>query len=75
MIYQLSTLKTVTLISIFRKGPKFLSSDVTDGMAELDISGSGHTFSKVEIEPRNPKLNMELQYKGIYNPAIVFKLS
>ncbi len=68
MNQRLCILKTGTLFSIFRKGPKFLSSDVTDGMAELDISGSGHTFSKVDIEPRNPKLNMELQYKGIHNP-------
>jgi hypothetical protein len=51
----------------FRKGPKFTNSpnDVTDGKeTDLDIAGSGHSFSKVEIEPRNPNLKMELQYKG-----------
>jgi hypothetical protein len=35
-------------------------------MTELDISGSGHSFSKVEIEPRSPKLKMKLEFQGKY---------
>ena len=58
----------------FRKGPKFETSDVTDGMSDLDldISGSGHSFSKVEIEPRSPNLKMELKYKGEFLIIFVF---